>query len=237
MDLIKLVTQSYRGFVPNCEAHGILETIHVYIWDLISGPAFCRVRYQLLAPGMEQRLLRTVQDFARFFASAWIRRPEVNPPPGLLEEYSGMLAQLSQRLPVRFQPKLDEVRQSLPLLFRPGYPMTIQHDDLLENNIHVDEATGSITGIVDWQDAMIAPFGVSLSGLETVLGVQTQIGWHLHPSHVSLREQFWDTFYREIGEISKADQCSIEVARLLGLFRTHGPEDNAAAYLDALCPL
>lgn len=65
----------------------------------------------------------------------------------------------------------------LPLLFRPGCPMALQHDELLENNIHVDEVTGRITGIVDWADAVIAPFGVSLSGLETLLGVTS---WHFH---------------------------------------------------------
>jgi hypothetical protein len=77
--------------------------------------------------------------------------------------------------------------------------MVVQHD---ENNIHVNEATGHIAGIADWADAMNAPFGVSLGGLETVLGVQTSSCWHFHPYHVELREHFWDTFYREIGQIS-----------------------------------
>jgi hypothetical protein len=64
--------------------------------------------------------------------------------------------------------------------------VVVQHDDLLENNIYVDEATGHIIGIVDWADAMIAPFGVSLGGLETVLGVQTSSCWHFYPNHVEL---------------------------------------------------
>ena len=104
--------------------------------------------------------------------------------------------------------------------------MVVQHDDLLENNIHVNEATGHITGIVDWADAMNGPFGVSLGGLETVLGVQTSSCWHFHPNHVELREHFWDTFYREIGQISVDDRRSIEVARLFGLFWTHGFEEG-----------
>jgi hypothetical protein len=120
--------------------------------------------------------------------------------------------------------------------------MVVQHDDLLENNIHVDEATGHITGIVDWASAMIAPFGISLGGVETLLGVPTLTSWHLHPSHVDLREHFWDTFYEEIGKISADDRRSIEVARLFGLFRTHSlisPGDGEAriAYLEALCTL
>ena len=45
------------------------------------------------------------------------------------------------------------------------------HTDLLENNIHVSTETGSIAGICDWKDAGIGPFGMSLGGLETMLGV------------------------------------------------------------------
>jgi aminoglycoside phosphotransferase (APT) family kinase protein len=47
----------------------------------------------------------------------------------------------------------------------------LQHDDLLENNFYVEEATGYITGIVDWANAKVAPYGISLSGLEIVLGI------------------------------------------------------------------
>lgn len=144
---------------------------------------------------------------------------------------------VSRRLPAAFLPKLEEIRQSLPLLFRREYPMAIQHDDLLENNIHVDEDTGRITGIVDWQDAIIAPFGVSLGYIEIVLGVRSERTWHLHHDHGSLRKQFWDTLYVAIGEISEADHQSIEVARLFGLFKLYGFEENAALYLDALSPL
>lgn len=103
----------------------------------------------------------------------------------------------------------------------------------------MDEATGHITGVVDWADAIFAPFGVSLGGLETILSVQTSNCWYFHPHHVELRAHFWDTFYREIGQISAQDRRSIEVARLFGLFRTYGYEEGDAriVYLEALCML
>ena len=150
-----------------------------------------------------------------------------------------MLDRISQGLPAHILEKLDEARQGLPLLFGPEYPSAIQHDDFLENNFHVNEATGHITGVVDWADAMIAPFGLSLGGLETILGVQTSSSWHFHPNHVELREYFWDTFYEHTGPISVDTRRSIEVARLFGLFRTHGFEEGDAriAYLEALCML
>lgn len=101
--------------------------------------------------------------------------------------------------------------------------MVLNHDDLLEMNIHVDEETGRIAGVVDWADAYTAPFGLSLWGLETLLGVQTSSsGWKWHPDEGYLREQFWKTLYASIGHRSEDDRRAIEVARLLGLFRSSG---------------
>jgi len=239
IELVECARQSYGDFVPSCEYYGMLGDVHMYGWDLVPGPAFCRVRHQFLTLGSHERLRQTVQDFARFSASAWINKPAVKQPSGLLEEYYRALDRISQGLPAHILAKLDEARQGLPLLFQPQYPSAIQHDDFLENNFHVNEATGHITGVVDWADAMIAPFGLSLGGLETILGVQTSSSWHFHPDHVELREHFWDTFYKHTGPISADSRRSIEVARLFGLFRTHGFEDGDAriAYLEALCML
>ena len=150
----------------------------------------------------------------------------VERPSDLLTAYHVILDHVSEGLPEHLQTKVDEVRQGLPLLFQSGYPMTVQHDDLLENNIHVDEATGRITGIVDWADAIIAPFGVSLGGLKTLLGIQTSSSWLFHPSHVGLRGHFWDTFYGAIDNVSEDTRRSIEIARLFGLFRAHGFEEK-----------
>lgn len=100
--------------------------------------------------------------------------------------------------------------------------MVLNHDDLLEMNIHVDEDTGHITGIVDWADAKIAPFGISLGGLETVLGVQTSSSWFFHPDHNFFRERFWSAFYALIGPLADDDRRAIDIGRVFGLFRTHG---------------
>lgn len=92
-------------------------------------------------------VLLTIDSY-RFFASAWINKPAhtLEPPQGLLDEYSKILNEVSPHLPAQLQAKLGYVRKELPRLFRSSYPMVLQHDDLLENNIHVDEATGHITG-------------------------------------------------------------------------------------------
>jgi hypothetical protein len=176
-------------------------------------------------------------DNIRFFASAWINRPTVEAPSGLQAEYEAILDTLFFEMPDSLRPTIKEVRQNLSLIFRPDFPMVLQHDDFLENNFHVEEATGHVTGIVDWANAKVAPYGISLGGLEIVLGIQTNTDWHFHPSHIRLRQQFWDTFDGEVGEISDLDRRSMEVARQMGLLRTHGSEWKDAmsgVYLEKL---
>ena len=69
IERIKLARQSYGNFVPSCEPYSMmLGDVYVYVWDLIPGPAFCRVRRQFLSRDvrMERRLYQTVEDFARY---------------------------------------------------------------------------------------------------------------------------------------------------------------------------
>jgi hypothetical protein len=220
--------------------YGTLGSLHIYIWNRVSGPAFCRVRQHMFTSdtGVDPRLGQAVHDFARFFASAWINRPLTRDqlPPGLQDEYVSILDELSGTLPHSLHPTIDMVKRNLYLLFRPDFPIALQHGDILENNIHVEEATGHITGVVDWPDAFVAPFGLSLGGVEILLGIQTNKDWHFHPSHVDLRQRFWDTFNNEIGQVSELDKRSMEVARLMGLLRTHGFEENgmSGVYLERL---
>ena len=68
MERVELARKSYGDFVPDCKHHGTMPgDVHVYVLGLVPGPAYCRVRRQFLAPGvgMEQRLYRIVEDFAR----------------------------------------------------------------------------------------------------------------------------------------------------------------------------
>jgi hypothetical protein len=120
---------------------------------------------------------------------------------------------------------LDYLISMLPKLLADDWPLVPNHTDLLENNIHVSMQTGRITGICDWKDTVIGPFGMSLGGLETMLGVRTvRESWRYHPTQQELRELFWATFYQAMGGVSEEQKEIIEVARLIGLFLANGFE-------------
>ncbi|KAL9104430.1 MAG: hypothetical protein Q9163_000636 [Psora crenata] len=107
-------------------------------------------------------------------------------------------------------------------------PLVPNHIDLLENNIHVDPNTGNLTGICDWADAEISPFGISLGAVENMLGIPTmdeksgRTDHVYHTNHQELRDLFYDELYRAIGSVSSEDEKHIEEARLVGLFLANG---------------
>jgi hypothetical protein len=161
-----------------------------------------------------------------FFASAWHATPPDTPFPSrtrLLGQYSTQLAQLAEGLPARFRPTLDSLMKKLPGLFAVDWPMVPNHTDLLENNIHVDTNSGALMGICDWRDAEVSPFGMSISGLDTMLGISTLTGFRYHSIHEDLRASFWAAFGRVVGHV---DYERIDTARLIGIFMTNGWEYN-----------
>lgn len=100
-------------------------------------------------------------------------------------------------------------------------------------NILVDPHTGHITGVVDWADATIEPFGMALWGLESVLGCSGLNGWsyfgsdpsylHFGCSPSRLRKLFWETLLREI-ECTISDECryAVNEVRTLGVLLRYG---------------
>lgn len=85
-------------------------------------------------------------------------------------------------------------------------------------NILVDPDTGHVTGIVDWADASIEPFGMALWGLEDVLGWSGPGGWTYYggddTSHS--RSLFRRAFLAEIG-ISLEDQTCAAIDQVRNL--------------------
>lgn len=116
-------------------------------------------------------------------------------------------------------------------------------------NILVDSTTGDITGIVDWAEARVLPFGFSLWALENILGYMDGEGWHYYDNRRELEDLFWQTFLEGASRTSKPDLQLIRAARMAGLFYRYGfimegkeiqgvvgeADVYVLAYLDAFC--
>ncbi|KAJ8689859.1 hypothetical protein PTI98_012719 [Pleurotus ostreatus] len=229
LELLGYVEAAYPDFVPHHQRAGKLGDLDVYLMDNIGGISMYLAREELYRNNF-QLLHQTLHDYARFFASAWHNTPANMPSPDrvvLLDNYSSQLVQLAAGLPSRFRQTLDSLIARLPGLFDKDWPMVPNHTDLLENNLHVDPGTGRLVGVCDWKDAQISPFGMSLGGLETMLGMdRVRKGWCYHANHEALRSVFWEAFNQAMGETRVDDR--VEVARLVGIFLAHGWEYNEA---------
>lgn len=84
-------------------------------------------------------------------------------------------------------------------------------------NILVEEETGYITGIIDWAEASIQPFGMCLWGLENLIGGFDKNGWHYYDTRQDLERKFWEVLYSGIGEVSEDDMMRINLARKIGM--------------------
>ncbi|UNI24493.1 hypothetical protein JDV02_010233 [Purpureocillium takamizusanense] len=255
-DILNLAKKVHPQFVASCKYHGTignLQPLHIYEMEKLPGtPYFMARDISLVQPAdsiLRQR--NTVKDLARFFAQSWNngQRLYSGNTAALLAEYDSKFDLLAKSLPSQFASNLDRVRRYLPSLFSGSFPFVLSHGDLCEMNILVNSETGYVTGIVDWAEARIVPFGFSLWGLENVLGYMDSEGWHYYDNREDLEGLFWHTFGTEINNATENDLQSIRSARMAGLFLRYGlvmdgtavkgvvdqSDTSSLAYLDAFC--
>lgn len=109
-----------------------------------------------------------------------------------------------------------------------GLPPVLVHRDLGTANIMVDPATCHLTGVVDWAESRIAPFGTNLHSLQAICGhMHLRHGWSRYDDYHALQGAFWSGLQGGIvaaGE-ERLDDATIEaikMARKIGLLLSHG---------------
>ena len=273
MNIMSLAEAVHPQFVAGCQYHGVLgqsQPLHIYEMDNLPGTTYILARdiSVVQPPDATSRQRSTVIDLARwvsmlvihfrlansvhsFFAQSWNGDQQLcaDDTAAMLAEFDSKFDLLARSLPSQFSSNLDRIRQDLSSLFSGALPFALSHGDLCEMNILVDSETGNITGIVDWAEARILPFGFSLWGFENVLGYMDSDGWHYYDNRRELEDLFWETFREKANNLSDADLQLIRTARLAGLFCRYGfvvegkavksvvdPTDaSSLAYLDAFC--
>lgn len=139
----------------------------------------------------------------------------------LRHHYLESLRLLLVHLPTRFHPAIQQRIQDMPLIF--SLPMVLTHSDLSAFNIIVDEIAGELTGIIDWAEASVAPFGHALTMLRNTSGSYwLKKGWKLYPDHDELHRIFWTTLEAEIGAFAPETKQAIMSCRILSCLMEHG---------------
>ncbi|KAK6860684.1 Protein kinase-like domain protein [Apiospora arundinis] len=219
---LELAAAVHPKFFPACTYQGQMgcdaSALHVYIMDKREGLCYFKTR-DTSAEGC----------LVRFFAEAWKQPQQVTPAVAskMQQDIDNDLHRLAESLPAPCLATVLQVRDALPSVFT-HLPFVLTHGDISESNILVDPDDGRITGIIDWAEAEVSPFGLALWGLEPILGYMNPEGWHYHANAEELRAEFWRVFEVEIGNgesvaaLSDDVRHAIRFSRMVGLLLSHG---------------
>lgn len=162
-------------------------------------------------------------DIARFFALSWKNPIQVDPAyrNQLSQTYLKDLRLLLSHLPTRFHSIIQSCIDSMKAIV--SLPMVLLHRDFGTCNIMVDEASCHLTGVIDWAEAEICPFGQNLHPLQAFTGaLHLKNGWRRYEYYEPLQDIFWGTFKNEVGDLSAETIKIIKKARIMGLLRSRG---------------
>ncbi|KAF3492324.1 uncharacterized protein GIQ15_01841 [Arthroderma uncinatum] len=215
--MTSLAKSVHSKLAAKTKSYGVMadDSLFVYVIERLPGVSYITVSF-----GIEKQM-NTVVGLARFFAASWIKA-QPRPETLLQSNYDRKLEQLSKSMPPYLTLAILTARTELDLLFGSDFRCALCHGDLNEMNLLVDEETGDLTGVIDWAEASIQPFGLSLWGLETLLGFSDKDGWHYYGASNSLEEAFWTTFHYEVGSISEDDKKLIDISRRVGVLLRYG---------------
>ncbi|QKX58933.1 uncharacterized protein TRUGW13939_06061 [Talaromyces rugulosus] len=219
--ILDLARKIHGRFVPVCLRSSVFGSLAVYVMEKVPGVTFIEAPSTSSHNSSWQE--KTVSDFARFFAESWRNRlAEPYRTEHSLVDIRDKLDKLSQQLPPRFTSVISNISKELDAIFVPSYPLVLSHGDLCEMNIMVDSEAGGITGIIDWAEAKVLPFGMSLWGVLNMFGFMNCQGWHYHENSSRLESLFWEVFNRNAGEISPNEKRAIKIAERAGLVLRYG---------------
>ena len=165
---------------------------------------------------------------ARFFAASWLH-PQLMTRKKREKIRAGITSKLftlASTLPARFNATILRLNGELGRLFHPQYPQVLTHGDLSPTNILVSLTTGAVTGIIDWAEAEVLPFGLALYGLDNLLGNMTSEGWRYFKIRDELERRFWHQLWGCIAGSSALPDDSIRdtvtIARQVGVLLQYG---------------
>ena len=129
---------------------------------------------------------------------------------------------LLSALPERFHPAVQRCLDQMDSVM--SLPMVLLHRDIGSSNVLVSEDTCHLTGVIDWAEAEVCPFGQNLHSLEAFTGaVHLRNGWRKYADYKDLQTVFWATFTAEIGsELSLQSRNAVETSRVMGLLLDWG---------------
>jgi hypothetical protein len=224
--MLATVQTVHPDFVSSCSFHGTIGSspaLLIYSMNMLPGENYFHISLSIPDDDLHHRLatVRSLSRFvrlylswssalsdplmtmttSRFFGQSWQRssRPDPDTVSASFAHCHSSFTYLCGNLPSRFQKTAIQVQDHLPAFFSGEYPLVVTHGDLSQMNMLANPETGEITGIIDWAEAGILPFGFALYVLDNILGYLTPSGWVFHDTAEHLQHEFWSVFCGLVG--------------------------------------
>ncbi|KAL9095889.1 MAG: hypothetical protein Q9165_001886 [Trypethelium subeluteriae] len=234
--LLQLVKEIHGDLVPTTIPYGTIggdSPLQIVLMQKLPGITHLEARFAMTSPighSVDQGVVKqnTVTDLAQCFI-AELEKAQKLPHAEIRLLRSDMekkLEVLLRNLPDRFKEIIKDTRNSLDSLFT-KWPLTLSHEDLTEMNVLIDPSTGRLTGIIDWNNARIAPFGLGLYGVESFLGTMENDGWKYLNNIEQIRAVFQEllrsALTKNLPDLSEAEaQSKLLLAKRLGFLLHYG---------------
>ncbi|EGX91068.1 Aminoglycoside phosphotransferase [Cordyceps militaris CM01] len=236
-ELSDLATAVYGSFVPTVSLHGELghgqdqesgkEPLLVYLMTRM--PGITQLDFILShdvaqsSPEFFPSRQYFFADVASFLARSWLTPQNVSSEyrDKLKASYLSDLHALEEGLPERFKPAIQTCLRSLDDIM--ALPMVLLHKDFGSSNVLVEKDSCHLTGVIDWAEASIGPFGTNLHSIQSFAGsMHLRNGWTRFPDYEAFEQRFWSTLGTKVGGLSEETVITIKKARVLGLLLSHG---------------
>ena len=277
MQVLNLARATHPQFVAGCKYHGTVgqsRPLHIYEMDNLPGTPYIIARdiSATQPPDAVIRQRSTMKDLARYAYVPAVCFASID-PDGVTGSSHGRGMRVStclRMIQVLYSPsfmisstflpdscRLDS-RRAWTKFAKSSQPSSQGRfllfsttENLCEMNFLINSITGDITGIVDWAEARVLPFGFSLWALENIFGCMDSEGWRYYDNRRELEDLFWQTFSEGAtgSSASDLDWQLIRVVRMAGLFYRYDlimdgknvkgvvghANASSLAYLDAFC--
>lgn len=174
-----------------------------------------------------ERLCGLVVDMASFFARSYYRGAE---GPAKVDGKIGSsirqrLVKLEKALPSNWmRSRARACRKAFDSRGLDRLPVVLNHGDLLPSNILVDQESWRLTGLVDWAEAEYLPFGMTLYGIEHLLGFMDDQRSFIYYDRVNETQNvFWERLRNEVPDLVNRDVWHVVMlSREIGILLWHG---------------
>ncbi|ORY69775.1 uncharacterized protein BCR38DRAFT_332638 [Pseudomassariella vexata] len=227
--IVSAACDVFGDLVPETKFLGRLDGtgLHIYSMRRLTGLSLTDLRSTNSSNCNQTKLQRQrmVKDFARLQAASWKNaksKDQVREKGKVGSSLQWRLNLLSSGIPSRFQEFVDPLLRELPKIEE--MPWIVSHGDFIPANVLVCPESGKLLGLLDWAEAEYLPFGISLYGLEELLGEVKNGCFEYFSEAKSLRKLFWSEILSMIPQLcTDADKLKIvRSAQIFGIFLWHG---------------